>query len=106
MSEEKISTVISEDIIFRGLVKFEHILRVKGQIKGSIESSGELVIEQTGHVEADVLVNSLSVQGELYGNVEAKEKVDIAKTGVVIGDIKTNQLSVEPGAKFTGSCAM
>lgn len=106
MSEEKINTIISEDIIFKGLLKFEHTLRVRGQIKGSIESNGELVIEQTGQIEADVLVNSLSVQGELRGNVEAREKVDIGKTGVVIGDIKTNQLSVEPGAKFTGSCAM
>lgn len=106
MSEEKSHTIISEDIVFRGLLKFEHTLRVKGQIKGSIESNGELIIEPTGRIEADVLVNSISVQGELRGNVEAREKIDIGKTGVVIGDIKTNQLSIEPGAKFTGSCAM
>lgn len=106
MSEEKINTIISEDIVFKGLLKFEHVLRVRGHIKGSIESNGELVIEPTGQIEADVLVNSVSVQGELRGNIEAREKVEISKTGVVIGDIKTSQLSVEPGAKFTGSCAM
>lgn len=106
MSEEKIDTIISEDIVFKGLLKFEHSLRVRGQIKGSIESNGELIIEPTGQIEADVLVNSLNVQGQLRGNVEAREKIDISKTGTVIGDIKTKQLSVEPGAKFTGSCAM
>lgn len=106
MNEEKFDTIISEDIIFKGLVKFENTLRVRGQIKGSVESSGELIIEPTGQMEADVLVNSLIVQGQLRGNVEAREKVEIGKTGVLIGDIKTNQLSVEPGAKFTGSCAM
>lgn len=106
MNEEKFDTIISEDIIFKGLVKFENTLRVRGQIKGSIESNGELVIESTGQVEADILVNSINIQGQLRGNIEAKEKVEIGKTGVLIGDIKTNQLSVEPGAKFIGSCAM
>jgi cytoskeletal protein CcmA (bactofilin family) len=106
MSDEKFDTVIGEDIVFRGLVKFENTLRIRGHLKGSIESNGDLVIEPGGNVEADILVNSLVVQGQLKGNIEARDKVEIGKTGVVIGDIKTSQLGIEVGAKFTGSCAM
>jgi cytoskeletal protein CcmA (bactofilin family) len=106
MNEEKFDTIISEDIVFKGLLKFENTLKVRGHIRGAIESNGELVIEQSGDVEADVLVNSLNIQGQLKGNVEARDRVEIGKTGVLIGDIKTNQLGIETGAKFTGSCSM
>jgi cytoskeletal protein CcmA (bactofilin family) len=106
MSEERSDTIISDDIVFRGTLKFQDSLRVKGHIKGNIEANGELLIDDTGKVDADVLVNTLIVNGSLKGNIEAKEKIEIGKTGVVVGDIKSPILQVETGAKFTGNCSM
>ncbi len=104
--EERIDTIISEDIVFKGMLKFQNSLRVKGNIRGAIEANGELIVDTTGNVEADILVNSLVVNGTLNGNVEARDKVEIGKTGVLVGDIKTPQISIDAGAKFTGNCAM
>ncbi len=70
------------------------------------ESNGNLIVDETGQVDADITVSSLSVNGSLRGNVDAKEKVDVGKTGSVIGDIKTPLLSIESGAKFSGNCIM
>jgi cytoskeletal protein CcmA (bactofilin family) len=106
MNEDKIDTIIGEDIVFKGTLKFHNALKIKGQFKGIIESDGELFIGETGEVDADITVGSLGVDGSLRGNIDATTKVHVGKTGVVIGDIKTPTLSIETGAKFTGSCVM
>lgn len=106
MSDQKTDTVIGEDIVFKGTVRFQNCLRVKGFIKGSVQAEGDLVVEEGGKVEADVNSNSAVVNGTFLGNVEAKEKVEIGKTGTLIGDIKTPKLHIETGAKFTGHSSM
>ena len=75
-------------------------------MKGTIESNGDLIVDETGQVDADITVNSLSVNGILRGNVEAREKIEVGKTGSVIGDIKTPSLDIQSGAKFSGNCIM
>ncbi|MBP9886551.1 MAG: polymer-forming cytoskeletal protein [Leptospiraceae bacterium] len=106
MSEEKVDTIIGEDIIFKGTLKFQNSLRLKGQMRGTIESNGALIVDETGQVDADITVSSLAVNGTLRGNVEAREKIDIGKTGSIVGDIKTPLLNIESGAKFSGNCLM
>jgi cytoskeletal protein CcmA (bactofilin family) len=106
MSEEKADTIIGEDIIFKGILRFNNSLRLKGQMKGTIESNGSLTIDETGQVDADITVSVLTVNGSVRGNVEAREKIDVGKTGSVIGDVKTPLLSIESGAKFSGNCTM
>ncbi|MBP7280482.1 MAG: polymer-forming cytoskeletal protein [Leptospiraceae bacterium] len=106
MSEEKADTIIGEDIVFKGTLRFNNSLRLKGQMKGTIESNGDLIVDETGQVDADITVNSLSVNGILRGNVEAREKIEVGKTGSVIGDIKTPSLDIQSGAKFSGNCIM
>lgn len=106
MNEDRIDTIIGDDIVFKGSLKFSNSLKVKGQFKGTIESDGELYIGETGEVEADILIVTLGVSGSLRGNVEAKGRVDITKSAVIVGDIKTPMISIEPGGKFTGNCVM
>ena len=77
MSEEKADTIIGEDIIFKGTLRFNNSLRLKGQMKGTIESNGNLIVDETGQVDADIIVSSLAVNGSLRGNVEAREKIEV-----------------------------
>jgi cytoskeletal protein CcmA (bactofilin family) len=106
MSEDRVDTIIGEDIIFKGTLRFNNSLRLKGQMKVTIESNGDLIVDETGQVDADITVSSLSVNGVLRGNVEAREKIEVGKTGSIIGDIKTPLLNIESGAKFSGNCLM
>ena len=106
MSDERQDTIISDDIVFKGSIKFNTTLRVRGHIKGTIEATGELVVEDVGVVDADILVNKLVANGTIKGNIEAKEKIEVGKTGVIVGDIKSPVLQMDSGSKFTGNCAM
>ncbi|MCB1190899.1 MAG: polymer-forming cytoskeletal protein [Leptospiraceae bacterium] len=106
MNEEEIDTIIGDDIVFKGSLRFSHSLQIKGQFKGTIESNGKLMVSETGNVEADIIVGNLSVDGSIKGNIEAQEKVQMGKAAIVTGDVKTPLLEIQIGAKFSGNCIM
>lgn len=99
-------TIIGDDIVFKGSLKFNGKLSLKGQFKGTIDSGGELVIEETANVDADIVAGIVLINGKLRGNLEAKERIEIQSSGVVNADIKTPILVVESGAKFIGNSVM
>ncbi|MCE9501059.1 MAG: polymer-forming cytoskeletal protein [Leptospira sp.] len=106
MSDDFSETIIGEDINFKGKLKFNRKLQIRGKFKGTIETSGELTIGETGDVHADIHASTLGIYGSLRGNVEVTQKVHLGKTGRISGDIKTPLLEIESGAKFTGNCVM
>ncbi|EPG75967.1 polymer-forming cytoskeletal family protein [Leptospira fainei serovar Hurstbridge str. BUT 6] len=106
MNEESIDTVIGDDIQFRGKLRFNNALKIKGMFKGTIETSGTLIVGETGQVEADVETGTLEVEGDLKGNINAVQKISVRKTGKVVGDVRTPDLEIESGAKFSGNCIM
>lgn len=106
VSEEDIVTIIGDDIVFKGSLRFNHSLQIKGQFKGTIESNGKLIVSDTGNVEADIIVGNLTIDGAVKGNIEAQEKIQMGRASTVIGDIKTPLLEIQTGAKFSGNCLM
>ncbi|WCL48185.1 bactofilin family protein [Leptospira sp. GIMC2001] len=106
MREDSIDTVIGEDISFRGSLVYSNTLKINGNFKGTIQSSGTLIIGSSGDVEADLDVGTLVVEGKLKGNVDAKDKIELKKPSELIGDIKSPMLEVENGSRFLGNCSM
>ncbi len=89
-----------------GEVQSKGDIRVDGELKGTINISGKLVIGEKGKVDGEIKCGSANVSGHLSGTVEVSELLTLQKTARVHGDILTSKLAVEPGAEFTGSCSM
>ncbi|MCG9874492.1 MAG: polymer-forming cytoskeletal protein [Leptospiraceae bacterium] len=106
MREESIDTVIGDDISFRGSLVYSNTLKINGNFKGTIQTTGKLIVGETGSLEADIEVGVLVVEGKVKGNVNAKEKIELKKPSELIGDIKSPNLEVESGSKFLGNCSM
>jgi cytoskeletal protein CcmA (bactofilin family) len=106
MREDSIDTVIGEDISFRGSLVYSNTLKINGNFKGTIQTTGKLIIGGTGEVEADLDIGTLVVEGKLKGNVSAKDKIELKKPSELIGDIQTPNLEVESGSRFLGTCSM
>ena len=104
--ENKIETVIAEDIEFKGILKFKNSLKIKGAFEGKIETDGNLIIGREGIVSADIDANTISVSGILNGKLKAAQKVELFKKSKTAGDIITSDLHVEPGSEFNGTCIM
>jgi cytoskeletal protein CcmA (bactofilin family) len=81
-------------------------LRIDGKCQGKILSGDSLVIGDTGEVNGQINVSSLTVNGKLTGKVIAKNRIEIAPPGEIRGDIETSSLVVREGAVFQGNCKM
>lgn len=100
------TTILGEDIDFKGTLKFKNGLKIMGKFRGIIETDGSLLIGETAGVTADIKTGSVEVAGILRGNINADKGVSILGKGNVRGDIRTPDLQISPGARFTGSCQM
>lgn len=80
--------------------------RIDGFLKGTIKSSGKVVVGSTGKVEGEIICQNADISGEVKAHVKVSELLSLKASAVVSGDIFTNKLAIEPGAVFTGACTM
>ena len=106
--QDDISGFLAEGTEIKGEIRFREMMRIDGKVGGTIVSEGELVIGESGEVEAEVKVGILSVSGKLTGKVHAAEKIEIHPKGRVTGDLtlaKPN-LVIHEGGVFEGTIEM
>ena len=91
------TTEIDEDEkILKGIAQF-----------GKIDVKGHnILIERSGHLEADISANDIIIKGYVKGNMNAQGKILIHSTARMIGDIKASTVSIMEGAQFKGSIQM
>ncbi len=105
-AEEKMTTVIADDLHIKGTITFATSLMIKGTLEGEIISEGLLVVGPTAKINATIVTKSLVSHGEIKGDVTASEQVVLKQTAVQTGNITTPYIVVENGSAFNGSCVM
>jgi len=70
-TEEKVTTVIAEDLHIKGSLRFETSLMIKGSLEGEIASEGLLVVGPTAKINATIVTKRLISHGEIQGDVTA-----------------------------------
>ena len=89
-----------------GDVQSKGDIRIDGTLKGSVNTTGKVVLGKEGVIEGDVVCNNADIAGALKAKITTTELLSLKSTAKLKGDITTNKLSIEPGASFTGSCSM
>lgn len=102
----RISGFIDKETELVGDIRFKESFRIDGKFTGKILSGNGLIIGESGEVNADIEVNSISINGRVKGSLKAREKIEIFTHGRVTGTIITPKLIIEEGAFFQGSCQM
>ena len=102
LDEEDFDTVIADDIVFNGTVKFQKPLLIKGRVNGKIEAISDLVIDTDAVVKANIKTTKVLVKGKVTGNITADDIVYVTKTG----DITSKNVVLENGCFFSGKCTM
>ena len=99
--------ILGKTTSFTGILKFETTLRIQGSFRGTIEASGDLIVDKDAVVEADhITVSSLTVYGSISGAVQAVDKVDMMSGARVHGDVSAAKLRIADGVLFDGKCKM
>ena len=99
--------VLGKTTSFTGLLKFATALRIQGNFKGTIDATGDLIVDKDAVVDADhITVRSLTVFGHISGTVHAQDKVDMMNGAKVNGDVSAARLRIADGVLFEGKCKM
>lgn len=99
--------VFGDTTSFNGHLCFKESLCIQGKFKGTINATGDLIVDKGAVVEADhISVASLLVYGTVVGAVHAVDKIDLFPGAEVRGDITASRLRIADGVLFEGQCSM
>ena len=100
------NTIIGSSIVIDGEISGEEDLIIRGTVKGRIILRENLIVEETGVVEADIETQNVTVSGQVTGNIVAVERVEISAGGRMVGDLKAPRILIADGAAFKGNVDM
>ena len=106
VNENKLDTVLAEDISFEGEMSFTKELMIKGRYSGTIRATGDLYIAADADVEADIVAQSVFVRGRVKGSISASSRVELQGHAEVVGDITAPKIVMDTGCRFDGVSRM
>ena len=106
LGENDIETIIGSSVKLEGDLTGQNNMKIYGQVNGKVKTKGNVFIEKSARVEADVEAANINVSGTISGSVNATERLEINKSGNVSGNIDAKVLSIATGANFSGQCNM
>ncbi|MGE5350420.1 MAG: bactofilin family protein [Actinomycetota bacterium] len=98
--------LISQGTEITGDIKSSGDIRVDGVLNGNMITKGKVVIGPTGRIKGEVECKNSEVSGMIDGKITVSQLLNLKATSKINGTIITGKLSIEPGAVFTGNCAM
>lgn len=82
-------------------------LRITGSHPGRrLATCGDIVIESTGWLSAEIVATNVMILGRVRGPVVASQSVEVGPKAQVIGDILAPKIVVREGAIIQGNCRM
>jgi len=103
---DKVDTIIGAGTLFVGEIHVKGTLRIDGRVEGKMICSGDIVVGESGVIEAELRARSIKLAGILKGNTYASGILEIVSTGKLYGDLEVGKLVINDGAVFQGQCKM
>ena len=94
--------LLSQGVSIKGSVKFLNELRIDGEVEGTIESTGTLMIGEHACIRGEIRTKSVEVQGTVEGNIFVTERCELQAGSTLHGDIEAPRLVVNENVTFLG----
>lgn len=89
-----------------GEIRFEDTLRLDGIFRGKIVSKHTLVVGESGEIDGEIEVGTVSINGRVKGIVRAHDRIEIHSSARVTARLVAPVLVVEEGALLEGEVSM
>ncbi|MGI6433960.1 MAG: bactofilin family protein [Syntrophomonadaceae bacterium] len=103
---ENVESIISPGMIITGNISSQGSIRVDGNIEGTLDVKGDMILGEKGTVKGDVKAANLILAGKLEGNVAALERLEITSSGVMMGEVTCSVMTIEEGGILEGTTRM
>ncbi len=99
-----INTIIGKGSAISGNMKVNGFIRVDGDIDGSLETDGNVIVGENARIRGDLTAKSVIIGGIIKGNIKAAESVKVLAEAAVIGDNISRKVQVDGSAVIHGHC--
>jgi len=104
-ADSSLST-IAQDMKITGDITCTGVIRIEGQVEGSIKGARQVVVGRQGTVKGDVAAKEAVIGGKIEGSVSASERVEVQSSALISGDIFAKSMLVQEGARINGAIRM
>ncbi|GMO43457.1 MAG: hypothetical protein Pg6C_05110 [Treponemataceae bacterium] len=106
-SDGKHITRFGEETEFEGELKFTDNLIITGKFSGTIDASGNLVIDEKSACKVDsIAADTVVIAGMVTGDITAPSSIEMKNGSKITGNIVTKRLRIEDGVDFSGEVTM
>jgi len=103
---EAVLSIIAGGMRITGDVETSGVLKVDGEIHGSITGARQVLLGRSGVIHGNISAGEVVVGGAVEGSVSAIDRLELQATASVAGDIDTRSIVVIEGAKINGVVRM
>jgi cytoskeletal protein CcmA (bactofilin family) len=101
--EAAAGSIIGRNTRFRGEIRGEGALRIRGHVEGSLRVQGRVTTEVGSWVHAEVLAPEMILAGAAEGEFRVPQVLWVRSTGRIHGDVTSGKLLVQEGAVLRGT---
>ncbi|MGA2547509.1 MAG: polymer-forming cytoskeletal protein [Rectinemataceae bacterium] len=101
-----VNSIIGAGSAVDGDIDVEGLLRIDGDVRGTLRVTGKVVIGAAGRVEAPIRAKSAIIGGTVKGDVYVSDRLRILAGGVVIGNVFAPRFEAEDGTVVHGDVAV
>jgi len=99
-------TLIGQGTLAEGTIHSEANIRIEGEFRGDILSTGEVIIGEYGIVRATINAQTITIAGQVHGDISSNGRVIITSSGQLNGNATVNTIVIQDGGQFNGQCSM
>ena len=90
-----VNTLLGPDSSFRGDLVVDGFVRVDGDLRGSIRTTGKIIVSELARCDASIIARSAVIGGVIRGDVCVLERLTILDGGVIVGNIFAPKLDAD-----------
>lgn len=97
-----VNTLLGPDSSFRGDLVVDGFIRVDGDVRGSIRTSGKVIVSEAARCDASIFARSAIIGGVVRGDVYVSERLTILEGGVIVGNVFAPRLDADASITIHG----
>lgn len=101
-------SIIGHGMVIEGDVVTEGIVRIEGELKGTVRAAKAVIVGHAGKVDGHIITEDAVIGGTVEGAIMARSRIELQSSCRVLGVIQASPsgLKLEEGARFNGKIEM
>lgn len=102
LRDSLVNSIIGAGSAVDGDLEVEGMLRVDGDLRGSVRATGKIVVGAAGRVEASIRAQAAIIGGLVKGDVYVSDYLRLLSGGIIIGNVYAPRIEVEDNTFIHG----